>query len=335
MLQQLKQELNYSIWCDFIERDFIDNEFESLINQNIIYGATSNPAIFANAINSSDAYKTQLSKIADTNGKDIYEKLALMDIKKAAKKLLPLYQKDNNDGFISIEVDPNLYNNAKETIKEGISIFERIDMPNVMIKIPATASGYEAMKELTSRGINVNATLIFSQSQAINSAKALNEGILKSKKAKGVISVFVSRFDRELNEFFKAINFDVAKLGIMNAIKCYYSIEEFENEHIRTLFASTGVKGKDLEPDYYIKNLIYKNTINTAPLNTIKAYINNNDFKASKIITKDEVDDYFNRLLYFANIDINKVSKKLLADGLEAFIDMFNDMIKNLQKDNK
>ena len=330
-LEALKQKINYSIWCDFIERSFIDEEFGDLIEKNIIYGATSNPSIFANAFKS-EAYKPDLEKITSNNTKEIYEKLALADIKKAANKLLPLYEKNNDDGFISIEVDPHLFNDAFGTIEEGARYFDRIGMPNVMIKIPATEAGYTAMQNLTAKGINVNATLVFSKDQAVNSAKAISEGMAKSnKKIKGVISVFVSRFDRELDNFFQAINFDIAKLGIINALDCYYAIEELKNNDIRTLFASTGVKGDNLEPTYYIKNLIYPRTINTAPLNTIKEYIKEDNFIQSKQITKDEIDDYFNRLLNHANIDRKKVALKLLNDGLHAFIDSFNEILANLK----
>lgn len=332
-LEELRSSINYSIWCDFIERSFIDGEFSELIEKKIIYGATSNPAIFSNAFKS-NSYKSQLQKITSNEPKEIYEKLALMDIKKAANKLLPLFEKDNDDGFISIEVDPNLFNDAFGTIEEGAKYFDRIGMPNVMIKIPATEAGYTAMQNLAARGININATLVFSKEQALNSARAISEGMAKSnKKVKGVISVFVSRFDRELDNFFSAINFDIAKLGIMNALDCYYAIEELKNSDIRTLFASTGVKGDNLEPTYYIKNLIYPHTINTAPLNTIKEYVKENNFIQSKQITKEEIDDYFKRLLNHANIDRKKVALKLLNDGLHAFIDSFNEILTNLKKD--
>jgi len=200
-----------------------------------------------------------------------------------------------------------------------------------MIKVPATKAGYIAMEELTSLGINVNATLIFSKEQSISCANALNSGIIKSgKDTKGVVSIFVSRFDRTLDPIMKSKELEVAKVGIMNALKCYYEIEKFDNNNIRTLFASTGVKGDELEPSYYIDNLIYKNTINTAPLATIKAWIENGSKIQSDIITEKDCDLYFEKLAK-KNINIEQVAKQLLNDGLSAFKSSFEELLKKVK----
>ena len=123
---------------------------------------------------------------------------------------------------------------------------------------------------------------------------------------------------------------EVAKVGIMNALKCYYEIEKFENNNIRTLFASTGVKGDDLEPSYYIDKLIYKNTINTAPLATIKAWIENGSKTQSTIITEEDCDLYFEALSK-RNINIDQVSKQLLTEGLSAFKSSFEELLKKVK----
>ena len=102
----LREEINYSIWCDFIERDFLENKFQDIINENIIYGATSNPAIFQQSISTSDAYTQQINMLQANDNKKIYEELVITDIKRAAEILKPLHDSDANDGFISIEVDP-------------------------------------------------------------------------------------------------------------------------------------------------------------------------------------------------------------------------------------
>ena len=327
----LKEEINYSIWCDFIEREFLENGFQNLIDDKIIHGATSNPAIFEQSITSSEAYQQQINMLQANETKKIYEELAITDIKRAAQLLKPLYDKDANDGFISLEVDPTLCDDTQATVEEGIRLHKQIGYNNVMIKVPATQAGYSAMEELTSIGINVNATLIFSQEQAIKCADALNKGIIKSAKdTKGVVSVFVSRFDRTLDSIMKNKDLEVSKVGIMNAIKCYYEIEKFENYNIRTLFASTGVKGNDLDSSYYIDNLIYKNTINTAPLATIKAWIENGSKTESKIITEKECDIFFEKLLK-RKIDINQVSKQLLKEGLSAFKSSFEELLKKVK----
>ncbi len=330
---ELREEINFSLWCDFIERDFLENKFQGIVEKEIVYGATSNPAIFESSISNSVAYVQQLQMLQANEPKTIYEELAITDIKRAAEILNHLYKNDVNDGFVSIEVDPLLCDDAKGTIEEGIRLNSSIGAENIMIKVPATQAGYEAMKELTAIGIHVNATLVFSPEQAIKCAKALDEGIkLSNKDVKAVISVFVSRFDRMCDEQLRAKGLKTSKFGIINATKCYHEVEKFENKSIRTLFASTGVKGNDLEPSYYIDNLIYPNTVNTAPLLTIEDWVENGKKEPSEIIPELECDKYFEKLLSH-KIDINRVYNTLLLEGLEAFKEAFKDLLLKLVKE--
>ena len=327
----LKEEINYSLWCDFIERDFLENRFKEIINKGIIQGATSNPAIFESSITTSVAYKQQLDMLQANNEKTIYEELALTDIKRAAFLLDDLHRKDADDGFISIEVDPLLCDDAAGTIEEGIRLYSSINAENVMIKIPATDAGYIAMRELTSRGINVNATLIFSPQQAIKCAQALDEGIKDSNKdIKAVISVFVSRFDRLMDNDLSNKGLQKSKLGIINATKCYYEVTKFENSNIRTLFASTGVKGNELNPSYYIDNLIYPNSVNTAPLATIEDWLTDGKKEQTAIMSETDCDKYF-ELLKDKGIKMEEVYEKLLVDGLESFKNSFKDLLSKLK----
>ena len=327
----LKEEINYSLWCDFIERDFLENRFKEIIKNGIIQGATSNPAIFESSITTSVAYKQQLDMLQANNEKTIYEELALTDIKRAAFLLDDLHKKDADDGFISIEVDPLLCDDAAGTIEEGIRLYSSINAENVMIKIPATDAGYIAMRELTSRGINVNATLIFSPQQAIKCAQALDEGIKDSNKdIKAVISVFVSRFDRLMDNDLSNKGLQKSKLGIINATKCYYEVTKFENSNIRTLFASTGVKGNELNPSYYIDNLIYPNSVNTAPLATIEDWLTDGKKEQTAIMSETDCDKYF-ELLKDKGIKMEEVYEKLLVDGLESFKNSFKDLLSKLK----
>ncbi len=327
----LREDINFSLWCDFIERDFLENQFQTIIKDEVIHGATSNPAIFASSISNSVAYKQQLDMLQANESKTIYEELAITDIKRAAELLDDLHENDENDGFISIEVDPTLCDDAKGTIEEGMRLNATIGHDNVMIKVPATKAGYEAMQELTSQGINVNATLIFSVEQAIECAKALDAGIKASNKdTKAVISVFVSRFDRLCDKELIAKGLEAGKLGIMNAVKCYHEVEKFANSNMRTLFASTGVKGDDLVSTYYVDNLLYPNSINTAPLNTIEDWITHGKKTPSKVISESECDEYF-ALLHNKGIDMKSVYKTLLVDGLDAFKVSFEDLLGKLK----
>lgn len=329
----LKENINFSLWCDFIERDFLENKFQKIIKDGIIHGATSNPAIFASSITSSSAYKQQLDMLKANSPKVIYEELAIKDIKRAANLLAPLHDENSNDGFISLEVDPMLCDDTKGTIEEGLRLNSMINYDNIMIKVPATKAGYVAIKELTSQGINVNATLVFSVEQAIECAKALNEGIKEAnnKDVKGVISVFVSRFDRLCDETLVSKGFEKATLGIMNVTKCYHEINKFNNENIRILFASTTVKGNELNESYYINKLLYPNSINTAPLATIEDWVKNGSKEPSIIPTQDQCDEYFHKLSK-AQINMSEIYDKLLSDGLEAFKISFSDLLNKLAK---
>jgi len=328
----LKEDINYSLWCDFIERDFLENRFQDIIRKEFIHGATSNPAIFESSISNSAAYDQQLQMLKANEPKTIYEELAVSDIRRAAELLNDLHLNDSNDGFISIEVDPTLCDDTQGTIDEGMRLNSLIGSDNVMIKVPATKAGYEAMKALTSAGIHVNATLIFSPEQAIECAKALDEGIKASNKdIKAVISVFVSRLDRMCDNKMVSKGLETAKLGIINATKCYHEVEKFENKNIRTLFASTGVKGDELNPSYYIDTLIYPNSVNTAPLATIEDWLENGKKTPTDIISEEQCNKYF-KTLESNGIDVNEVYETLLEDGLNSFKDSFKDLLIKLAK---
>ena len=161
----------FALWADFIERTFLDEGFKELIANGVINGATSNPAIFKSAILTSPAYKEQIATLSDLSPKEKYEALAIYDIQKAADILRPLYDA-GDDGYVSIEVDPFLCDDAEATIAEGMRLHAAINRPNIMIKVPATEAGYIAMEALASKGIAINATLIFSVEQALACAKA-------------------------------------------------------------------------------------------------------------------------------------------------------------------
>ncbi|MCB4751302.1 MAG: transaldolase [Sulfurovum sp.] len=326
----VNKEIDFSLWLDFVERDYLKNQFNKLIEKGIINGATSNPAIFASAITTSPAYKAQLASLEGKSSKEKYEALAIEDIRMAAQALRPLYDMDN-DGYISIEVDPFLSNNTQGTIEEGKRLFKAIGEPNVMIKVPATNAGYEAMTILLSEGISVNATLVFSPLQAQRCVKAMEKGMEQTdKKIDGVISVFVSRFDRMLDSDLMQNGIDVGLTGIYNAAKIYNLIEKNSNMHIRTLFASTGVKGDDLPPYYYMRELLASHAVNTAPLATIESWI-----AVKKVLPKLPLEDtvingYFTKLSD-NGFDMEMVYATLLKEGLEAFEKAFQEMLDILQ----
>ncbi len=322
-------ELKFSLWADFIERDYLDNEFRELVDSGIINGATSNPAIFKNAILSSSAYKEQLATLSGLSPKEKYEAVAIFDIQKAADILKPLYDK-GDDGYVSIEVDPFLWDDAQGTIEEGKRLHATINRPNVMIKVPATTAGYEAMQVLVALGIPVNATLIFSTEQAVSCAKAFQRGLEKSKShVDTVISVFVSRIDRALDAILESKNITPSLAGVYNAAAIYNSVEALHVSRCRTLFASTGVKGDNLRASYYVDELLAYNSVNTAPIDTIKAYVEGADKTAKLPISQEKVDAFFEEIKS-AGIDFDEVVRVQIEDGLEAFKVAFKEILENL-----
>lgn len=330
------QDIAFSLWCDFIERDFLETGFKALIENRIINGATSNPAIFQQAF-LNDSYKEQKESLKGKDKKEIYEALAISDIQRAAELLYPLYEDNPNNGYISIEIDPNLCDDAKASIEEGVRLFNAIDYKNVMIKIPATKAGYDVMEELISRGISINATLVFNKEQVIGCMEALKKGYERLKSTnnielkdlpRAVISVFVSRFDRVCDEILSKSGIQKATLGIKNAQYLYHLINSYNIPCVRTLFASTGVKGGDLEADYYIKELYHSYSINTAPLSAIEAF-DESMAKESYLPSTEELEGFFISVKE-AGVDLDKVSKELLEQGLSDFKVAFAKILENL-----
>lgn len=330
------KDMNFSLWCDFLERDFINGEFEKLIKNGTINGATSNPSIFKAAILSSKAYELSKKALKKKSAKKIYEALAIGDMKLAANKLLKNYA-TNDDGFVSLEVDPNYANDAVATYKEAKRLYKSVNFPNLMIKIPASKKGIAVMQKLVAKGININATLVFSTTQVKDCLKAFKQGTTKFKKRfpdfeppKCVISVFVSRFDRMLDESLKKSNLMTAKFGINNALMAYILVKQSNLSNVRVLFASTGVKDKSLEADYYIKELLLPNSINTAPLDTIKSFIKDKNVAQIKLPTMANLNKFFKDTKE-AGIDYDKVCQILFEDGLKQFKIAFKEILDGLR----
>ncbi|RDU70715.1 transaldolase [Helicobacter aurati] len=340
-----------NIWCDFIERGFLQSGFQDLVHTGLINGATTNPSIFANAFKSGN-YQQAIQKIQETNSlqslskkqyaKAIYEHLALEDVQTAAKILQPLYEQDSKNGLISIEIDPYLCDDIESSIDEGKRLWQKLQCPNVMIKVPATSSGFVIMEKLMSAGIHVNATLVFSKEQVQNVLQAFqqayknltnstNNSSQVTQNPQGVISVFVSRYDREIDEHLeKALR---GKYGICNATDIYQDfIERNNNPYFRILFASTGVKERNeiyRDAGYYVYPLAFDHCVNTLPLTTIQEI----DYKKLQQIqiTNNEYNDTLlqelRHKLDSVGINANELAQKLLQQGLESFQASFQDAL--------
>jgi transaldolase len=323
-------ESRFALWADIIERTFLEEGFKDLIAKGIINGATSNPAIFKNAILTSDAYKSQLVELEGLSPKEKYEALAMADIQKAAGVLRPLFDA-GDDGYVSIEVDPFLCDDTEGTVAEGIRLHEMIGCPNVMIKVPATEAGYGAMEMLASQGIPVNATLIFSADQALKCAEAFKRASLKNGEAVDtVISEFVSRIDRAIDETLSAHGVPVSLTGIMNAADIYNRVEALGVSRCRVLFASTGVKGDGLRGSYYIDELLAPGSVNTAPIATIDAFVKGGDKRMKLPLDSAVIAAHMQRVAD-AGISMDKVIEQQIHEGLEAFKEAFSDILTTLE----
>lgn len=309
------------IWVDYLDREFLDNEFKKLVNSGLVNGLTSNPAIFSNALKK-DIYKKDLVKLKGKSSKEKYEEMAIKDIQKACDILKPLYD-EGNDGFASIEVDPRLIDDAKGSIDEALRLYDMIERENVMIKIPANEAGFKAMEELAKRGININATLVFSPNQAMKALEAINKG-----NVEGVISVFVSRFDRKLNPLLEKHNLAKDRVGFFNAIKIYNQIQNANIPNIRTLFASTGVKQQYLPKDYYVQNLYLPNSVLTLPLDVIET-IKNKEIQESFLFQTKHIDAFFS-FLTPSGINLQRTYRELFDEGVKAFEEAFENMLNSI-----
>lgn len=301
-IKQLTQ-LGQSIWLDYIRRSFITTGgLKTLIDKGL-RGVTSNPSIFEKAIAGSSDYDDELQQWVEENKtvEQIYEMLAVKDIALAADLLKPVYDATHGkDGYVSLEVNPELAHDTDKTIAEAIRLFEVLQRPNVMIKVPATAAGIPAITALIGAGVNVNVTLLFSVENYKFVAEAYLQGLEKLAvqgpsvscghgidQIASVASFFVSRVDTAVDiELEKIGNAELqGKIAIANAKVAY---EEFQNifrgprwEKLtakgariqRLLWGSTGTKNPLYPDTFYVDQLIGPDTVNTLPPSTLNSFL--------------------------------------------------------------
>ncbi|HET55692.1 MAG TPA: bifunctional transaldolase/phosoglucose isomerase, partial [Ignavibacteria bacterium] len=347
--------LGQSIWYDYIRRQFITRgELQNLIDKGL-RGVTSNPSIFEKAIAGSSDYDDDIKSLIneELSTEQIYEKLAVKDIQLAADLLLPVYEKTNKtDGYISIEVSPKLAHNTEGTISEAKKLYAEIGKPNVMIKVPATQQGIPAITELISLGISVNVTLIFSIENYKQVAEAYLVGLEKLvekggdlKSVASVASFFISRIDAAVDKELDLLgnNELKGKIAIANAKKAFqfYSdlikskrwedLEDKGAQPQRLLWASTGVKNPHYPDTLYVDNLIGKETVNTVPPSIFNDFMDHGCILHT--INKD-VEEAFNQLdeLNKLGVDLDSITKKLQADGLESFSKSFENLMKAIDE---
>ncbi len=352
-----------SVWLDYISRSLLESgKLQEFINRGL-RGMTSNPSIFNQAIGSSRDYDERIRGLKGQARTifDIYDALTIGDIQQAAAMFRPVYEKTSGqDGYVSLEINPQLARDSEASIKEGRRLFEAVGAPNVMIKVPATDQGYTVITELIASGIPVNATLIFSLEQYRCTARAYFEGLRRMAERGGdissvrsVASVFISRVDSRvdamLNQRLEQGRLSpqeaeglMGRAAVANAGRIFEAFQQLHDEPIfadlagqgasvqRVLWASTSTKNPRYSDIKYVQELIAAPTVNTLPEKTLLAFLDHGEV----ISAEDRIKDYAGVLrdLDANGIAIDEVCACLLEEGLEAFERAFDELFQSLER---
>lgn len=356
-MNPLKQLRTYgqSFWLDYMRRNLLTSgELTRLIEDDGLSGMTSNPTIFEKAIDESTDYDVALQSLLASSpnltGPDLFEALALDDIRLAADLLRPTWNDTaGEDGYVSLEVSPLIAHDTARTIAEARRLFAAVGRPNVMIKVPATKEGIPAIEALTADGVNVNITLIFSLEQYEATAQAYLRGIARAKepaRVASVASLFVSRIDTMVDPALEAKGTPEAlalrgKVAIANARLAYRRFREiFHGDAFaahrargaraqRPLWGSTGTKNAAYSDVLYVEELIGPETINTMPPATANAFRDHGRPRSSLEEGFDEAARVLARAAL--DVDLDGVMDQLLADGVSAFAKSFDALMRSLE----
>jgi transaldolase len=351
-------EHGQSVWVDSVSREWLETgELERMTVDDAVVGVTSNPTIFQKSLSGGDWYDEQLRDVLqeETEDKEVFYNLAVQDIQDACDLLRRIWDEGSGkDGYVSMEVDPDLAYEREATIEEAMRLHEWIDRPNLFVKIPATKPGLGAIEECIARGRSINVTLIFSLERHEEVAEAYIRGLERLVEAGGdpspvasVASFFVSRVDTEADKRLDAIGSEQAlalrgKLAIANAKLAYVNYKRiFSGERWdrlaaagaskqRCLWASTSTKNPDYRDVMYVEELIGPETVNTMPKETIEA------FQEHGVVadTLEQDVEGARRLLdelAEVGIDYDDVVDTLEREGVQKFSDSFHELLDGIR----
>jgi transaldolase len=343
-------EAGVSIWLDTLSRELLDSgEFAELVREYSVSGATSNPTIFAKAITSSDLYDEQLRALAaggERDTRELFFALALDDIREAARLLRPTYDRSGGrDGFISFECTPDLADDTDATIAQASELWQRLNEPNVMIKVPGTPAGLPAIEELTRRGVNVNITLLFSIERYEEVIDAyllgLNTRAEAGEPLEGITSVasfFLSRIDTKVDRQLPEGSPLRGRIAVASARVAYqrylgrFSGPAWERlqglgaKLQRPLWASTGTKNPAYSDVLYVEELIGPEVVSTMPEQTLRTFADHGQVS----MTLDSAPDAAERTLTdaaSAGIELDAVTAGLERDGVRSFCDSYRQLL--------
>ena len=340
-----------SIWLDTLSRELLDTgEFAHLVTDCHVTGATSNPTIFAKAITTSDRYNPQLQRLLATGERDTRElflALALEDVRHAADLLQPVHERsDGRDGFVSFECTPDLADDTDATIDQARNLWSRLQRPNTMIKVPATAAGVPAIETLTADGLNINVTLLFSVERYHQVMDAYQAGLDARVRAgqlidrvASVASFFVSRVDTKVDDQLPDGSALRGRAAVANAADTFAAYQDTiaadrwqrlaaaGGRPQRPLWASTGTKNKDYSDVLYVEELIAPGVVNTMPQATLDAFADHGTTRITlddaAITSGREVLDQ----LRTAGVNLTAVTRQLEREGVEGFCDSYNQLL--------
>jgi transaldolase len=360
-MNRLKEVRKYgqSIWLDYIRRDMIvKGELKRLVEEDGVSGLTSNPTIFEKAIAGSEDYdeaydealRLLLKSEPGEDVKTLYERFAVQDIQMACDILGPVFEETGGlDGFVSMEVSPHLSKATEVSISEARRLWDTINRPNLMIKVPATRQGIPAMENLLAEGININATLIFSLAHYEGVANAYIRGLEQCPDPSQVASVasfFVSRVDTAVDRELERIGSPAAvalqgKTAIASAKIAHRRFYEiFSGEPFSTLqgkgarlqrllWGSTGTKNPAYSDVYYLEELIGPDTVNTVPPATLDAFRDHGRARNTLEKGLDEAEEVIHKVRKLG-IDLDAVTERLQAQGVAAFADSYDKLLASL-----
>jgi len=344
-----------SFWLDYIDRELINSgTLEKYINDFGLRGLTSNPSIFLHAITKTNYYSNELKALKEKRIHDPYLgfiDIAIKDIKDAATLFMSVYEATNKqDGYVSIELPPSIANDVEASIAEAKNIYDKINMPNIMIKVPGTQSGVQIFSELIIAGINVNITLLFDCETYLQFANTYIDALEKRNNndnpidhVASVASFFISRIDTVADQMHDNLNLK-GKIAIANAVKAYQGFQElFAGERWemlaskgaqpqRPLWASTSTKNPDYSDILYVQELFASQTVNTLPEKTLLAFFDHGENPIN--IDNQKIQDALSTLeeLEKEGIVLQEITAQLLKDGLTAFENDFNSLMESIAK---
>jgi transaldolase len=358
-VNRLKQlhDAGVSIWLDFIERPMLHNgDLERRIRDDALTGMTSNPTIFEKALAEGSAYDDQIRGAPrELSPLDLFELVETTDVRDACDLFRGVYEATRGaDGYVSIEVSPGAAHDTKATIDEARRLWRTVERPNVMIKVPGTPSGAEAVKRLIADGINVNITLLFAieaHDRVINAyMTGLEERVRDGKPVSGVASVasfFVSRVDTEVDKRLAAVGETAADLkgraAVANAKLAYQLFtQRFSSQRWKTLaargarvqrplWASTSTKNPAYRDVMYVEQLIGPDCVNTLPPATIEAFRDHGETRRTLDQEVDQARAVIEQL-EARGIAMRDVTDTLLVEGLASFQKSFDSLIAGIDR---